>query len=226
MEYPLNYKFGENWQSTIVPHLDNPRVLRSLQRGIDDYMKNFPTCGKRYKKDTCPANYSSLDKYYMLMDRKCRIYIKELKKNGKLPQEYIDLKNKIKEYNSEDSEEYDVDDYCFQLLCLENKITKHLYKWNNIKYDLGSYVLWGSSHSYAPTFELTLANLVLPDEKWRVRRGNRHTTVIDEKGNKVFDLIYWALDGRLENHVFGDPVRKEDPTLGGRIAYEYSEREK
>src|SRR5437870_4235934 len=88
MQYPINYDFKENWKTKIVPHLDNPQVKKALRAGINDYLSGFPGNSK-YKRNTCPANYSSKDGYAMLMDRKGEIYMEELLKNNKLPQKYL-----------------------------------------------------------------------------------------------------------------------------------------
>ena len=203
--YPINYDFGANWKSKIVPHLDNPKIKKALRTGINDYLLNFPGNDK-YKKNTCPAKYSSNDGYCMLMDRKGEMYIEELAKNNKLPKKYLNLKNNK--------------DYCMELFFMEEDIKKPLYQWKNIKYDLESYFLSGSCYSYAPTFELTLAKLVEPNEKWMVRVGENHATVINKEETKIFDLLYWAaLGGRLNNYMFGDELEEIDETLGGKEAY-------
>ena len=61
----------------------------------------------------------------------------------------------------------------------------------------------------------------MPNEKWRVQVGKEHATVMNEDNSKVFDILYWCIDGRIENRMFGDMV-ENDPTLGGKIAYENS----
>jgi hypothetical protein len=76
-EYPINYDFGKNWQTVIKPFLDNPIILRAIRRGVNDYLSGYPT-QKRYKKNTCPASYSSSDCYYMLMDRRQEEMIKKM----------------------------------------------------------------------------------------------------------------------------------------------------
>lgn len=208
MQYPINYDFGANWKSKIVPHLDDPRIKKALQVGIDHYLSGFPF-KRKYKKNTCPANYSSRDHYCMLMDRKGEIYINKLEKEGKLPKKYMNLKSKI---NKDD------DDYT-KLFFMEEKIKEPLYKWKNIKYDLESYHLSGSCHSYAPTFELTLARIVEPEEKWFVRTSDVHSTVINEEETKIFDLLYWVCFGDIDKYMFGDKMKHEDNTLGGKTAY-------
>lgn len=98
--------------------------------------------------------------------------------------------------------------------------------WKHIKYDIESYCLMGSCHSYAPTFQLTLARLVEPEEKWMVRTSDTHTTVINESKTKVFDLLYWAALGNLDKYLFGKDVVPNDETLGGKQAYIDSHIEK
>ena len=206
MQYPTNYDFGTNWKSKIVPYLDDPRVKKALQKGVNSYLSNWPG-NKKYKANTPPANYSSKDCYCMLMDRKEEIYMEELRKSNKLPKEYLDIEAN---YDDEDSEKF------FEI---RNKITKSLHEWKNIKYDLESYYVSGSCHSMSPTFELTLARIVEPNEEWRVRRGKLHSTVINKDNTKVFDLNYWCYPGRLDNYVFGDEIKEPDITLGGKAAY-------
>lgn len=208
MIYPTNYDFGANWKSKIVPHLDDPRIQKSLQIGIDHYLSGFPS-NEKYKENTCPANYSSNDCYAMLMDKKGEIYLDSLAKEGKLPKEYINLKTKL------DNEDDDLD----LLFEMEEEIKSPLYEWQNIKYDLESYYLSGSCYSYAPTFELTLARIVEPEEKWLVRTSDKHSTVINDKNTKVFDLLYWACYGDINEYMFGNKVETPDDTLGGKDAY-------
>ena len=187
MQYPINYDFGKNWKSKIVPHLDDPRIQKSLQMGIDHYLSQFPSNDK-YKENTCPANYSSRDGYAMLIDKKAKIYLDNMKKEGKLPKKYVDLKAKLyKRYRNDNS-----DDINLSLFYMEEEMTAHLHEWQNIKYDLESYYLSGSCHSYAPTFELALARIVEPEEKWFVRTSDKHSTVINQNETKIFDLLYWV----------------------------------
>jgi hypothetical protein len=210
MEYPVNYDFEANWRINVVPHLDNPLVRQALKDGINGYLTCFPR-NEKYKHNTCYANYSSMDYYATLMMRKGEIYMKELEDENRLPRKYLNLKNSINEDNA--------DEIGYLLLEMEDKIQRPLYKWENIKYDLETYVVCGASHFMAPTFGLTLARLVEPQEEWRIRAGKEHTTVINKNNTKVFDINYWFLDGRLENYMFGDDIKKHDPTLGGKEAY-------
>lgn len=217
MAYPINYDFSANWTTKIKPLLDNAEVQKALTKGINKYLANFPSKNK-YKKNTCPANYSSKDGYAMLMDRKREELMKKLKDTNQLPKKYLNLEKKLEKA---DPEYDDVDNIGYELMVMENKIMKPYFTWDKIKYDLESYYLSGSCHFYNPTFCLTLARLVEPDEVWRVQVSNKHTTVINKNNTKVFDLLYWADNDRLENHMFGDPIpaNKLDVTLGGKAAY-------
>ena len=210
MLYPVNYDFGANWKTKIVPHLDKLKVKKAVRDGVNGYLSCWDN-KDRYKANTCPANYSSKDGYAMLMMRKGDLYFEQLEKEGKLPKKYVKLKNSI--------HDEDDDDYHEQLFFMKQEIKESIYAWNKIKYDLESYYLSGSCHWYAPTFEWTLATLVEPKEKWTIRSSDKHTTVINKEHTKVFDLLYWANDDRLEHYVFGDPITNPDPTLGGKQAY-------
>ena len=214
----MNYDFGANWDSKIKPLLDNPKVLRSITLGVNRYLAQFPT-KERYKKNTCPATYSSLDYYCCtLMDRKRDELFDRLRKTGELPREFLELE--MEYHNCED----DDDDIITAYHEMREDILEPYFTWDKIKYDAESYYLCGSCHWWAPTFELTLAKLVEPTEKWKVRMGSKHSTVINAAGTKVFDLLYWGLDKRLENRMFGDPIPKSkvDKTLGGKLAYQNS----
>ena len=211
MIYPINYDFNANWAIKIKPLLDTIEIKKSLTKGINKYLANFPS-KNRYKKNTCPANYSSKDGYARLMQRKEEELMQKLRDTEQLPKKYLNLEKKL---------EMDDDDIGYNLMIMEQKIVKPYFTWDKIKYDLESYYVSGACHFYNPTFGLVLARLVESDEEWRVQSSNKHTTVINKNNTKVFDLLYWANDGRLENHIFGDliPVNKLDMTLGGKAAY-------
>ncbi len=214
-KYPQNYDFGNNWKSKIVPHLDDPKIKKAIKDGINSYLRNFPKCTKTYSNTRSPASYSSKDGYDTLMTRKKERLIETLKADGLVPKEYIKLEKQIESLEDDD------DDLMNELSAMEEEILEPYFVWNEIKYDLESYYLSGSCHWWAPTFELTLAKIVEPKEEWIVRVGEKHTTVINKKKTKVFDLLYWADAYRLEEYVFGDiiPFSKRDKTLGGKAAY-------
>lgn len=223
MQYPINYDFGKNW-NTIIPYLDHPEIKKAIRDGVNDYLSNWDN-GERYRINTPPAKYSSKDGYCMLMDRKRDLKFDELRSNKLLPESYLDKEKKLNDRNSDSDRGYTT------LWKMKDKILKEYFTWDKIKYDLESYYLSGSCHSYAPTFELTLAKLVLPNEEWSIQSSDKHTTVINKDKTKVFDLLYYCNDDRLENYLFGDTlkvdddftegeqIKVDDPTLGGKDAY-------
>ena len=219
MNYPTNYDFAKNWKTKIVPHLDKPKVKKAYTEGVNDYLSTFPS-NEKYKPNTPPADYSSNDWYCMLMERRGKIKLKELKANNQLPQEYWDIKDEIQFMHDVDEDlDEEIDELFNKKMELKEKILKPYFTWDKIKYDLESYFLSGSCHWISQTFELTLAKLVEQNEEWRVQVGEEHSTVINRNNTKVFDLLYWGLDKRLENYMFGDEIKNKDETLGGKLAY-------
>jgi len=210
MPYPINYDFGKNWKTKIKPHLDNPKVKKAIRKGINSYLKIFPT-NRKYKSNTIPATYSSRDGYVEILCRKEDELLKELREAELLPKKFLRLEKKMK-----DNED---DDYDSEYMEMREEILEPYFTWEKIKHDLEYYAILGSYHWTAPTFGLTLAQLVEPEENWYVRSNDKHTTIINEDETKIFDLLYWCSDNRLNNHVFGDPITKKDRTRGGKNAY-------
>lgn len=240
MNYPINFDFGKHWKSKIVPHLDNPKLLKSIRDGVNNYSSI-----KRYRKNTPPALYSSVDTYSRLMEQKEKRIIQQLRKDNKLPTRYLQMEKKILDSDDDEDELY------IQFTELEKKILKPYVQWNMIKNDIEAYVLFSGCFSWSATFELTLAQLVEPEEEWYVRSGKLHSTVINKKNDKLFDILYWSCDTtdtyelddsenessssfgdhdpikkctnlRIENYMFGYQLIKnvlDDITLGGKKAY-------
>lgn len=211
MSYPKNYDFGKKWNKKIKSHLDNPIIKKAIRKGVNDYLKNFPT-KRKYVPNTIPADYSSKDAYMMIIDRKREELLEELRESNSLPKKFLRLEKKMR--HTDDCEEL-----ATEHLEMMDKILNPYFTWDKVKYDLETYYLSGACHWYAPTFELELAKLVEPNENWYVRSGEDHTTVINEDETKLFDLLYWCDGDRFDNYLFGDPIKKKDPTRGGKAAY-------
>jgi hypothetical protein len=213
MNYPINFDFGKHWQTRIVPHLDNHDLGKSIKEGVNDY-----STIKRYRANTVPALYSSTDYYATLMERKEELLIEQLRKANKLPARYLKLEKQIEEAGEF---EFDlISQLDHKILKTKREIFKPYLGWDAIKYNLESCILYNGCHSWAPTFELTLAKLVEPEEEWYVRKSERHSTVINKSHTKVFDLLRWA--DRIENYMFGDPLKPDvanDITFGGKNAF-------
>lgn len=205
-KYPVNYDFGKNWKTEIVPLLETPEVLKAIRKGVNDYLKR--TGGtKKYVKNTPPARYSSGDGYATFMDKKMENLIYQLRQENNLPKAFNKVENELsifyKSNNTNGDEMERLNDIYFNEY---NKLYRKYFCWKNIKHTMEPYVFYGACHWWAPTFCLTLANLVEPDQEWQIRKGEKHTTIINKNKTKVFDLVYWYL-------------LLDDNTLGGKQAF-------
>lgn len=219
MKYPINYDFGRKWHTDVVPHLDNPLIQKAIKRGVNNYLSMFPTT-KRYKPNTAPASYSSNDCYVMLTNEKWKYMYRALKENNMVPKKIIKLKKKLSELDDEEYNDLMVNGGQ-QVYDTIYALQKEYFTWEMIKDDLETYYLSGACFWWAPTFELELAELVEPNEKWSVVGSAIHATVMNKERTKVFDLLYWAADWRrMRNYLFGEEFDDDDPTLGGKMAYE------
>jgi hypothetical protein len=217
MDYPINFDFGKHWQEKIVPYLNNPDLKKSIRKGVNDHLRIFAP-KKKYRANTAPASYSPSYQYITLIARKKELLVEQLRKEGRLPKGYLRLEKHFNEVVN------DTNDLITELDDRLSKVEKIIFKpylgWHAVKHNLESYVLFNGHHSWAPTFELTLAKLVEPSEEWYVRIG-QHSTVINRSHTKAFDLLTWATD-RIENYMFGDPLKLDvigDTTLGGKEAF-------
>jgi hypothetical protein len=236
-EYPpQNYDFGKNWKRKVVPHLDDPRLLRAVERGINEFCASFAPPLERgkghlecwYDSNRSPASYSwPKETYDAWMNKKLKYKLEELRSLEILPRDYLTLEENIERALNDGASWIDVDELVDSLAKYASKIVEPYLSWNKVRYDLESYVLTGGCHWWAKSFELVLARLVEPDEMWFVKGGRemQHSTVINAARTKVFDLLYWAGDGRLLAYLFGTMKRvKTDVTLGGAKAYCDSEK--
>lgn len=215
--YPINFNFGEHWYHKVSMHLNNPQIKKSIIKGVNSYLAMFPN-KKKYKKYTPPALYSPRNLYSNIIDKQVEKIINDYRYIGKLPASYIELEKKCNDPDKIDSYEQNYD----KLLEMQANIVSPYFTWDKLKYRLESYFLCGGCFWWAPTFEITLAQLVEPNEKWRIMSSNKHTTVINENNTKIFDLLYWGGYNRLENFIFGDdlyPLKNNDITLGGKDAF-------
>lgn len=214
MKYPINYDFGKNWLTKIVPVLDNPKIIRSLKK----LQKDFAKCMNNnsiINSDLSPAKLCFTDWYVTVMMRKDDLTVEKLRKEGKLTKEYLDIENKMNSLPDNDDQ---FDDLCEDLMDVQYDMLEEIHNWNNSKYYLESYLMGGGCHFMAPTFEIALAKLVEPTEKWRVQSSKKHSTVINETNTKIFDFLYWCCNGRINHYLFGDKCNNTK-TLGGMRAY-------
>ncbi len=163
-------------------------------------MSNFPG-NRKYDpvKRPDPSFYARSD--CDLRDRQEDKLNEALRKAKLLPKDFLD--------SEKVDDTIDVD-AGYKYLCKRQDGLSPYFTWAQRKNDIDSYLLYGACRWWAPSFEITLA-----------REGRNHATVINKDNTKVFDLLYWGLDGRVEEHMFGDiiPFPLRDETLGGRAAY-------
>ena len=185
---PMNYNFKDNWNDIILPHLDTVIMKKAMKKGILGYLNNDLFYGdklKNFKFDKAPYEYSSC--ITPLQSEWEDEMIKTLKKHGILKLEY---------------DKYDVEYDDYKKEYIDPILKPYLTKYKKTHID--AFCLWGGCHWWNPTFCLTLANIILPDEELRVRRSECHTTIVNKYDTKIFDILYYD---------------KDDATLGGDNAY-------
>lgn len=222
MKYPINYDFGKNWKTKIISHLNNPKLLESIHEGVNDYLLDAYDSNKyKYRNNTIPAIYCRTDTYNRIINRQKGNLLEKLRLENKLPKKFLELEKEYIDITEDNNNNEDTAGILHLLMMYEDKILKPYFSYKQVNNRLESYILYDGCHSWAPTFELTLAQLVEPEEEWSVRTGKFHSSVINSTHTQCFDLIYWATD-RLNNYLFDDPldsVAINDITLGGREAY-------
>ena len=60
---------------------------------------------------------------------------------------------------------------------------------------------------------------MVPDRDWEIRKGHKHTTIYCERTDEIFDILFWAIDGRLDNHELKQKYKSKDKSLGGNEAF-------
>ena len=168
--------------------LDKDVKFKSYQNIFDYFNKKH---GKYYlNKNSSPSDYSSC------------ITEHQIEWEGDLI-EKLEKTMVIKPFDSEEESYEKYEKYRTEYLdpLLEPYVNQ--YK----KTHMDSYCLWGGCHWWNPTFGLTLARIIMPNEKWIVRSSDYHTTIVNEDETKIFDILYYD---------------KDDKSFGGDNAWENS----
>jgi len=181
----MNYDFKANWNDVILPLLSLPKVKKSIKTGIISYI-NDGNCFKDtiYNDDKCPASYQRGDGW--------AVYVLEYEEKliEKLLETGILKKDENKPSDNDEMDEY----YCSENFDLyknyKNEIIKPFIK-HHEKTSLRAYQMFGACHWWNPTFGLTLAKIIYPNEKWIVKRGIYHTTIVNKNESLVFDILYF-----------------------------------
>ena len=177
-------------------------LYKSKRKYYDLHDKRFTDL--KYDKNKLPYRYAK-------GSCRCMFYEDEEKIEEKLIEWGI-LKadpNKPKKSEYKDIEEYEEanDDYQSgetgeQYYNYKEEIIEPYFRANAEK-SYKSYCVYGACFWYNTTFCLELARMVIPNEVWKIKKSNIHATIINEKENCVFDILYYDED---------------DETFGGRHA--------
>ena len=210
-----------------VPFLDHPKLKKAIIKGINSYLINVDRLnienGRARMRKRYNAKHPNVLYYFMhdaeLQLRKEDEFLKRLYLEG-TTSSTRDGKRFLELYRIFDVDEYDIN---LEGSPLEEEYIKLRYKMVDLhmsEHDMDQYCAIRACHWWNPTFGLTLARLVEPGEKWLVRQGDKHTTIINGNGTQIFDLQMWAIDGnRLAAYLFGDSLVGHTPTRGGAKAF-------
>lgn len=120
--------------------------------------------------------------------------------------------------NVESDDESDIKQSKIMMRIIEKIRRKIGYDYTNNFDKIAFFIPFGLCHYWNPKFGLMLAKRVFPQSEWVIRTSDKHTTVWCPEENKVFDIIYWASENRLEDFIRGVPYSSNDETLGGKLA--------
>jgi len=191
----MNYDFKSNWNDIILPLLSLSSIKKSIKKGITSYIKD-DNCSNDtiYDVNECPAYYERGDGWSN--------YIDEYKE--KLTEKLLETKFLKKDKNQPENED-DFDDYfngsdSYKQYCeYVNTVSEPFITYHE-KTCLRAYQMFGACHWWNPTFCLTLAKLIYPNEKWIVKKGFYHTTIVNFNETLVFDILYF---NEFDNETFG-----------------------
>lgn len=197
----MNYDFKANWNDIILPLLSLPTIKKSIKKGITSYIADG-NCGKDtiYDCNKCPASYGRGDGWLMYMDEYEESLTTKLLTTGFLKQDQ-NIPSDDDEFENYFDDEY---------INYKNNIIKPFIT-HHEKTSLRAYQMFGACHWWNPTFCLTLAKIVYPNEIWKIKKGFYHTTIVNSDESLVFDILYFD---------------ENDSTKGGSLAiYDSSKKE-
>lgn len=212
-----NYDFGANWNS--IKHLIVPEEMDKLCKFI---LKKWDIPYVTFSKKRSPAClFTTSDAYHQFImdlvqdtiDKRDTRYLcaKDLK--------FLDKYSRLTDEQCND----DYDHYTTRYFKLMERVeTKLGYNYGKQRDKLQFYIPFGRCHIWNPEFGLPLARKVCPEDNWIVRSGTDHTTIYCPEKHKVFDIIYWGIDGRYQDHAYGIPYKSRDKSLGGEDAFQRS----
>ena len=171
----MNYDFKTNWDDVILPLLSHPLIKKSIKKGITNFIKDGQSFEEKYDCNKCPAEYSSNDGWSTYIVEFEDNLANKLIKTGFIKEDPI--------FEDDDCESQEYDEY-------KDKILEPFIK-HHKKTSLRAYQMFGACHWWNPTFCLTLAKIIYPNEKWNILKGDYHTTVINNDKTLIFDILYF-----------------------------------
>jgi hypothetical protein len=205
MEDCQNYDFGANWDS--IKSLITKRKVNAVCRkwGWNDVTQPPANFGSRYYDqfvaDLVEQTIESRDVRYLTP---------------------VDIAFLDSPFDPNDPNEDENANSAVHFEIMDRVQTQLGYNYTQNQDKLAFYIPFSRCHKWNPTFGLWFAKKVLPNNHWIVRTNDKHTTVYCPEKHMVFDMLYWALDNRMEDHARGVPYTSNDPTLGGNLAFESS----
>lgn len=200
-KFPVNYDFGKEWARVLRPLVKHPSVQAAIEQGVTQLIDAGESWhDAKYAPDKPPATYVRIHSYDQLLCEMDNLLLARLRAEDKLPEALLQLVE-------EDEGEYD-NDRSDRLCAMQQRALDEHKRYEPME-QLEAYVPFSACHWWNPTFGLALARLAVPGETWRVRKGTKHTTVINADGTRVFDILFWALDGRLERHALAPAAENQ-----------------
>lgn len=214
---PVNFDFGKEWNK-IKHFLEEPQAEKIIRKTYKEWQRGQilvrRSMGIDFRKGKYDPNkhpsqqLTTCDWWCEISDLICKTH-----KTAEDSQEIMDIKNNW----DEDCE----DIHWNKIWKIQDEVIKRAgYDWPKHKDKLAFYIPIGSCHTWNAIFGLWLARKVFPDLEWRVLTSQEHTTVYCKERDMIFDILYWSLDNRIEDHIVGKPYSSKDLTLGGDLALE------
>jgi len=180
----INFDFKKNWD-IVLPLLSTPQMKKAIRRGIQRFIKSGQCDIKEYDPARLPYEYGRNYDEFCNMEENLA---ERLVKTGYL--------KPCPESDEPESHEK-VDRYFHKRSELIEPFIRI-----NMKNSLRGYQMFSACHWWNPTFGLTLARIIYPNEKWRIMSGYKttpdpgyndggHTTIINATGTMTFDILYF-----------------------------------
>jgi len=219
----MNYDFKANWKTEIMPLLDNEELQKAIKKGIQTYLQNEREICKingndiknirKYNKKTPPCwygKYEGIDEMDFEEELEMELLEKGILKEDKLKPKKENYKDED-EYEDMLNEYYDNFDYMSKYEKYKRRIIKpFVEEWRKTNYI--TYCLYGGCFWWNKTFTLTLAKLLMPNEKWRIVSNDIHLTITNEERSKVFDILLYDEHDKI---TFGGKTALENATYQG-----------